>query len=249
MDENKVTFVTRDFCEPVTTGERIKKYRKMAGLKQWELANKINRDREYISYWETGKRNVPDDDIEKLALLFGIQSTYLRLESEYPTYEEEKKAKQYAKLKDVIDTVSSRNDSDIKTYRLALTLLNLAGVKIEPVYRLPDEVDKVDRLAGHCFMLNYVFPASKISNEVVAGVYIDGYFLHGSEFTILARNIVNNAATYAKDTVLSVGEALTWRGYYINNANGQQIEPSQVSQLPKITDSLKWLVDTDFFSS
>lgn len=223
MDENKVTFVTCDFCEPVTTGERIKKYRRMAGLKQWELANKINRDREYISYWETGKRNVPDDDIEKLAQLFGIQSRYLRLETEYPTYKEEEKARKDNELADFVGKIKADNEHDLKIYRLAISLLNMAGVTIEPIYGSWDEFIKEDKFAGINPMIDEIFTTSKFDMRVsVLGVYVNNEYLHVSEFHNLACRIVDNAVYMSNNIVQITNNTLKWRGYYADNSDGQQ---------------------------
>ena len=55
----------------MTIGENIKKYRKAAGLKQWELAEKLNVLGRMISRYETGLC-LPIDLLKPMAKALGI---------------------------------------------------------------------------------------------------------------------------------------------------------------------------------
>ena len=55
----------------MTIGENIKKYRKAAGLKQWELAEKLNVLGRMISRYETGLY-LPIDLLKPMAKALGI---------------------------------------------------------------------------------------------------------------------------------------------------------------------------------
>ncbi len=51
----------------------IKKYRKKLNITQEMLAERLNYTKQAISNWETGKNLPSDEDIEKMAEIFGIE--------------------------------------------------------------------------------------------------------------------------------------------------------------------------------
>lgn len=51
----------------------IKKYRKNLNLTQEMLADRLNYTKQAISNWETGKNLPSDEDIEKMAAIFGVE--------------------------------------------------------------------------------------------------------------------------------------------------------------------------------
>ena len=58
-------------------GQKIRKYRKLNGLSQEELAEKINVSRQAVSKWE-GAQSIPDlEKVLQLANLFGVTTDYL----------------------------------------------------------------------------------------------------------------------------------------------------------------------------
>lgn len=223
MNREKVMNVTVSQYEPVTTGERIRKYRKKEDVSQERLAEEINCSRATLNRWETGKYNVPDDIIETLSLRWGIQPAYLRTETEYPTYEEEEKVREDNELADLIGKIKAHNEHDLKIYRLAISLLNMAGVKIEPRYGSWDELIKEDKFAEINPMINEIFTTSKYDRLVkVLGVYVNNEYLHVSEFHNLACQIVDNAVYMSRNMVQITNNTLKWRGYYADNSDGQQ---------------------------
>lgn len=54
-------------------GNNIRLYRERMGLNQSDLASYLEVQREVISYYETGTREVPIDQLLKLSTLFGIE--------------------------------------------------------------------------------------------------------------------------------------------------------------------------------
>lgn len=56
----------------MTIGKNIKKYRKAAGLKQWELAEKLNVLGRMISRYETGQCSLPIDLLKPMAKALGV---------------------------------------------------------------------------------------------------------------------------------------------------------------------------------
>ena len=58
-------------------GKNIRKYRKLQNISQEELAFRSNLHRTYISDIERGQRNVPLDNIDKLAKALNIKITKL----------------------------------------------------------------------------------------------------------------------------------------------------------------------------
>ncbi len=55
----------------------IKKYRKNLNITQEMLADRLNYTKQTISNWETGKNLPSDEDIEKMAKIFGIEPNVL----------------------------------------------------------------------------------------------------------------------------------------------------------------------------
>ena len=51
----------------------IKKYRKNLNISQEVLADKLGYSKQAISNWETGKNVPSDEDIEKMAAIFGVE--------------------------------------------------------------------------------------------------------------------------------------------------------------------------------
>lgn len=64
-------------CNAKITGERISELRKKQGLKQVELARKLNVSRQIISYYETGARLPNTEDIAALAEILNTTTDYL----------------------------------------------------------------------------------------------------------------------------------------------------------------------------
>lgn len=63
----------------MTIGDRIKYYRKMAGLTQEELALKIGTQKQAINKYETGKvTNIPIERFQKMAEVLGVSPPILR---------------------------------------------------------------------------------------------------------------------------------------------------------------------------
>ena len=62
----------------MTVGDRIKKYRKMLGMSQEELANKVDITKQAIYKYESNiVTNIPLDKIEVMSSVFGIQPSQL----------------------------------------------------------------------------------------------------------------------------------------------------------------------------
>lgn len=62
----------------MTIGDRIKYYRKMAGLTQEELALKIGTQKQAINKYETGKvTNIPIERFQKMAEVLGVSPAEL----------------------------------------------------------------------------------------------------------------------------------------------------------------------------
>jgi len=53
--------------------QNIKKYRKKLNITQEMLADRLNYTKQAISNWETGKNLPSDEDIEKMAAIFGVE--------------------------------------------------------------------------------------------------------------------------------------------------------------------------------
>ena len=59
------------------TGQRIMERRKKMGLTQEQLAEKCDLTTQAVSYFESGKRNMRQDSLMKLALGLGVSTDYL----------------------------------------------------------------------------------------------------------------------------------------------------------------------------
>lgn len=57
-----------------TVGQNIRLFRDRLGFSQANLADFLGIAREQISYYENGSRNVPTEQIQKIADLFGIDA-------------------------------------------------------------------------------------------------------------------------------------------------------------------------------
>lgn len=57
----------------VTIGRNIKTFREKLGYSQENLAIFLNVQREMVSYYENGKRNIPIKHLDKIADLFGLE--------------------------------------------------------------------------------------------------------------------------------------------------------------------------------
>lgn len=56
----------------MTSGERIKRFRKEKGLKQQELADKLGVTQSLIASWEVGVRNPKKETLDKIAVVLGV---------------------------------------------------------------------------------------------------------------------------------------------------------------------------------
>lgn len=54
-------------------GKNIKLFREKLGFSQEHIASFLGIKREMVSYYETGNRNIPVNDLQKLADIFGIE--------------------------------------------------------------------------------------------------------------------------------------------------------------------------------
>lgn len=59
------------------TGQRIMERRKKMGLTQEQLAEKCELTTQAVSYFESGKRNMRQDSLMKIALGLGVSTDYL----------------------------------------------------------------------------------------------------------------------------------------------------------------------------
>jgi transcriptional regulator with XRE-family HTH domain len=62
---------------PSAVGERLRWAREQAGLTQTQVAKKLRYHRPTISQIEAGQRVVRPDEIARLALLYGVQDTWI----------------------------------------------------------------------------------------------------------------------------------------------------------------------------
>lgn len=64
--------------QPRTQAERIRYQRELKGWTQQDLANELGlKSSVAVSYWETGKRTVPVNQLIKMARLFEVQEDYM----------------------------------------------------------------------------------------------------------------------------------------------------------------------------
>ena len=74
----KINFCNKHlvYCDDMnfeTIGKNIRHFRSQMGLSQAEVAEFLAVTREHISYYETGRRNIPVGALEKLTELFGVE--------------------------------------------------------------------------------------------------------------------------------------------------------------------------------
>lgn len=62
-------------------GKNIRTYREKMGLRQEDVANYLGLQREVVSYYENGTREVPMNNLKKLSELYGIEIYYLMEEN------------------------------------------------------------------------------------------------------------------------------------------------------------------------
>ena len=56
-------------------GDRIKKYRDLNEMTQADLAKKLGVTRQAVSSWERGRTEPSMNDVEKMAIVFGVQKS------------------------------------------------------------------------------------------------------------------------------------------------------------------------------
>lgn len=101
-------------CNAKLTGERISALRKKQGLKQVELAKKLNVSRQIISYYETGARLPNTEDIAALAEILNTTTDYLiGLTSAASTDMDLKTVCDYTRLSE--EAVKALSNEDINT--------------------------------------------------------------------------------------------------------------------------------------
>lgn len=62
----------------MTVGEKIKECRKMMGLTQTELGEKLGVQKNAVSKWECGRvEDIPSAKIKAMATIFGVSTSYL----------------------------------------------------------------------------------------------------------------------------------------------------------------------------
>jgi len=61
----------------MTIGQKIARLRERKGLSQPELADKLGVSQSSVAMWESGKRNISNKDLIKLAMFFNISIDYL----------------------------------------------------------------------------------------------------------------------------------------------------------------------------
>jgi transcriptional regulator with XRE-family HTH domain len=69
----------------MTTGERIKEYRKKNNLTQSQLANKVNVSAQVVSNWEREYTAPSKDDIANLSKVLGVTADFLLGSTDNPT--------------------------------------------------------------------------------------------------------------------------------------------------------------------
>lgn len=63
--------------KPNIIGNNVKSFRERRGIRQEDLAQFLGVKREVVSYYETGARDIPVDNLNKIADLFGIDLAIL----------------------------------------------------------------------------------------------------------------------------------------------------------------------------
>lgn len=103
-------------------GERIKRLRKLAGLTQSELAEKLNLESAAVSKYETGRVPLTQESLIKLSEIFNVTTDYILGISENTINEPIAIA---AKMRDGLD-ISDMGENDRK---VILDLYNLLKSK------------------------------------------------------------------------------------------------------------------------
>lgn len=83
-------------------GYRIAELRESKNLSQSDLAKKLNMSQSTIAMWETNKRGLTDENLNKLADFFGVTTDYLL---------DRKEAPDWASAKDVMDLEEMLNSN------------------------------------------------------------------------------------------------------------------------------------------
>lgn len=100
----------------MTTGEIIKKLRKEKRLTQEQVGNYIGVQKSAVAKWENGKvNNLKRDTIDALALLFGVQPSYLLGEADEALMLDAEEIK-------IIKAYRLASDSNKKIIRMMLEL-------------------------------------------------------------------------------------------------------------------------------
>lgn len=68
----------------MSTGERIKEYRKKNNLTQSQLANKINVSSQVVSNWEREYTSLSKDDLATLTRVLGVTADFLLCNTDKP---------------------------------------------------------------------------------------------------------------------------------------------------------------------
>ena len=116
-----------------TVGRNISRLRKINGMSQKQLANKLCCTRQRISQWETGSKKPTDEEISALAELFAIEPEILFTEKEIleeappqmqsllseVSGEVKKLSQDIEELKDSLDEAAKQRELRIKQIRRA----------------------------------------------------------------------------------------------------------------------------------
>ncbi|GEO63973.1 helix-turn-helix domain-containing protein [Companilactobacillus nantensis] len=81
----------------MTRGQRLAKLRNSRGLSQPQFAEILNVSQSTVAMWESGKRNISNDDLVRIAQFFHVTTDYILGNNETP---------KWAKQKDTIDLKS-----------------------------------------------------------------------------------------------------------------------------------------------
>lgn len=84
----------------MTTGQRIAALRKERSMTQPMLAEKMNVSQSTVTSWENDRRGITNDDLVKLADMFGVTTDYILGKNNTPKWATEKDS---LDLKEVLD--------------------------------------------------------------------------------------------------------------------------------------------------
>jgi len=87
----------------MSVGDRIKKLRNEHGLKQTELAKKVNSSSQVISNWERGYTALSHDDVVRLADALDTSTAYLLGEIDDPHAIKNNEYNSLAEIKKIVD--------------------------------------------------------------------------------------------------------------------------------------------------